>query len=261
MSAEIDVESYRSDGYLVVRGVLNRVDLDTCRQEVDRLASSFAEDPAAHQIRVYWHSRESDSQPRVKQIEPVVDVSPVFAALAIDARVTSAAAAIFGGAATLFEDKLMAKPPGANGLPWHQDWSCCWRAHTDELVTCFVSLDDASEFNGALKVIPGSHEGRVCLPFNGTSGFAVDPHCIDQSAAVMPALDAGDMIVFSPYLLHASGPNTADAWRRTMIYTFGPARLGDLYHYDTRGGQVRWTDDTYVYDEASELKWVPQAVG
>lgn len=39
------------------------------------------------------------------------------------------------------------------------------------------------------------------------------------------------MIVFDPYLLHSSDRNRSDRPRRTIIYTYHPARLGRLYEY------------------------------
>lgn len=155
------------------------------------------------------------------------------------------ALAVFGDDVALFEDKLNLKLPGGAGFPWHQDWSCCWRAYTDELVTCFVALDDATEENGPLEVIPGSHLGRICLPFRSdaenaadpafagkTEGFEVDPRAIDPRAVVRAQLGAGDMIVFDPYLLHYSARNRSDRPRRTIIYTYHPVRLGRLYEYE-----------------------------
>ena len=51
-----------------------------------------------------------------------------------------------------------------------------------------MALDDATEENGPLEVIPGSHRGAICLPFRSdaenmddpafaakTEGFEVDP--------------------------------------------------------------------------------------
>ena len=124
----------------------------------------------------------------------------------------------------LFEDKLNLKLPGGAGFPWHQDWSCCWRASTDELVTCFVVLDDATEENGPLEMIPGSHRGAICLPFRSdaenmhdpafaakTEGFEVDPRVHRAERVVRAPLGAGDMIVFDPYLLHSSDRNQPTA--------------------------------------------------
>jgi ectoine hydroxylase-related dioxygenase (phytanoyl-CoA dioxygenase family) len=256
-NSTIDVDRYRTDGYLVVRSVLDEDELLACRNEIERLEKEFNAAPDAETaVRVLWHEPADGGTRRIKHIEPIIDVSEVFAQLARDRRVTAAAAAVFGDDVSLFEDKLIAKPPGGGGIPWHQDWSCCWRAHTDQLITCFVSLDDAGAENGALQVIAGTHLDRTCLPFADDGEFTAVVNPAETQRAVMPALRAGDMIVFDPYLLHHSDRNVSAHWRRTMIYTYGPAALGDLYHYDVSSGQVRWVDDIYEYEPDSGLKWV-----
>ncbi len=256
-----DLERYRRDGYVIVRGVVDESEIGELRAEVDRLGDALVEHREGWGSQVDWERDHVDPAERhlagnaIARIEPLVDLSDAFAALARDPRVTAPAEAIFGDDVALFEDKLNLKLPGGAGFPWHQDWSCCWRAYTDELVTCFVALDDATEENGPLEVIPGSHRGRICRPFrsdaehlddpafaakNQTDGFEVDPRAIDPARVVRAHLGAGDMIVFDPYLLHSSERNRSSRPRRTIIYTYHPARLGHLYEYEA-GVQRRST--------------------
>jgi ectoine hydroxylase-related dioxygenase (phytanoyl-CoA dioxygenase family) len=249
-AAPFAVEEYRRDGYAIVRGIVGPARLEELCAEADRLGDALAEAPARWGSHVDWerdHVEPSDRDLaglKIARIEPLIDLSDIFAELSCDPRVTAPAEAIFGDGVALFEDKLNLKLPGGAGFPWHQDWSCCWRAHTDELVTCFVALDDATEENGPLQVIPGSHHPRTCLPFRGdaeniddpafrakTEGFEVDPAAVDAASVVRATLGAGDMVVFDPYLLHASDRNVSDRPRRTIIYTYHPARLGRLYEY------------------------------
>lgn len=233
-TAPLDTTAYERDGYLVCRGVVAPEQLPGLRAESDRLRDLCGSDPTRYAPRIEWEvaslaEHERDGMDGViRKLEPVVDLSPVFAGLAFDDRVAAPAVAIFGEAVSLFEDKLNLKPPGGSAYPWHQDWSCCWRAHTDRLVTCFLYLDDADAGNGCLEVVPGSHAGKPILPFREGSGFEVDPQHIDPAAIVPVPLAAGDMIAFDPYLLHYSDRNHATTARRTIIYTYNPASLGDV---------------------------------
>ena len=220
-----DVARYRRDGFAIVRGVVAANELPALRDEVDRLGDALVANPAGWGAEVDWERDHLDPSQRhlagdaIARIEPLVDLSDAFAGLSRDPRLTAPAEAIFGDEVALFEDKLNLKLPGGAGFPWHQDWSCCWRASTDELVTCFVALDDATEENGPLEVIPGSHRGAICLPFRSdaenmddpafaakTEGFEVDPRVIEPERVVRAPLGAGDMIVFDPYLLHYLRP-------------------------------------------------------
>ena len=82
--------------------------------------------------------------------------------------------------------------------------------------------------NGCLEVVPGSHAGKPLLPFREGSRFEVDPAHIDAAAIVPVPLAAGDMIAFDPYLLHYSDRNRSEHARRTIIYTYNHAGLGDV---------------------------------
>jgi ectoine hydroxylase-related dioxygenase (phytanoyl-CoA dioxygenase family) len=231
-SQPFDAESYRQQGYAVLRGVLDAAECELARSESDRLMQRCGGDLEQYSARLELevdhlaleHRKGMDRV--IRKIEPISDLSPVFAKMAMAEQVAGPARALFGGPVSLFEDKLNLKLPGGSPYPWHQDWSCCWRAHTDELATCFVYLDDADLANGCLQVIPGSHLGRPIHPFRGDGHFEVDPSVIDASAAVPVPLAAGDMIVFDPYLLHVSDLNRGQTPRRAIIYTYYPTRLG-----------------------------------
>jgi ectoine hydroxylase-related dioxygenase (phytanoyl-CoA dioxygenase family) len=229
-----DVASYREQGYAVLRGVLSAPECAAARRESDRLMELCGADRDRYATRLELEVDHLAAEDRagmdevIRKIEPISDLSPFFDQMAHRDRIADPARAVFEDDVRLFEDKLNLKLPGGSPYPWHQDWSCCWRAHTDELITCFVYLDDADQTNGCLQVVPGSHRDRTIYPFRGSGHFEVDPGAVDTAAAVPVPLAAGDMIVFDPYLLHFSDLNRGTTPRRAIIYTYYPARLGEL---------------------------------
>lgn len=229
---ETDVDRYRRDGYLVAPSVLSRDDLRRLRHEASRVLGLCAGDPVRYHRRIEWEVDHLAPPDRagmdrvIRKLEPVSDLSPPFAELAFDERVVGPVSRILEGGLELFEDKLNLKLPGGSPYPWHQDWSCCWRTSTDELVTCFIYLDDADQTNGCLQVVPGSHRGKPLYPFKGSGHFEVDPSCIPPEEVTPVPLQAGDMVYFDPFLLHYSDLNRSRQPRRAIIYTYNPARLG-----------------------------------
>lgn len=231
----INIEQYNEDGYLIAPGVLSPEHLTALRQEADRLFNLCAGDPERYAARIQWEKdylegdhKNPEMDRVIRKLEPLIDLSPPFADLAFDPGVAGPISQIFGEPLELFEDKLNLKLPGGSPYPWHQDWSCCWRAHTDKLITCFIYLDEADEVNGCLKVVPGSHKGKKIYPFKDGGHFEVDPASFDQDKIVSVPLKAGDMIYFDSYLLHYSDLNRSNSPRRAMIYTYNPASLGSL---------------------------------
>jgi ectoine hydroxylase-related dioxygenase (phytanoyl-CoA dioxygenase family) len=231
---QADVTRYQQDGYLMVPSVLAAAQLPALRAEADRLLQLCAGEPERYARRIQWevdYLAEGDVRGMervIRKLEPISDLSPVFAELAYHEDIVAPARAIFGDQVEVFEDKLNLKLPGGSSYPWHQDWSCCWRAHTDELVTCFIYLDDADATNGCLQVVPGSHRGKVIYPFKPGGHFEVDPAVIHKEEVVPVPLRAGDMIAFDSYLLHYSDLNRSQGARRAIIYTYNPARLGKV---------------------------------
>jgi len=232
--SEIDVEQYQRDGYLTAQSVLTADELAILREESDRVLALCASDPQRYAERIQWerdHLAGGDQRGMdrvIRKLEPVSDLSPLFARYAWHPGIVDPLRQIFQDDVALFEDKLNLKLPGGSAYPWHQDWACCWRAHTDELITCFIYLDDADESMGCLQVVPGSHLGKPICPFKPGSSFEIDPSCVDQEKVTPVPLKAGGMIYFDPYLLHYSDLNRSTNPRRTIIYTYNPAKLGSI---------------------------------
>jgi len=231
---KVDADQFWRDGYLTAPSVLTAEQIVQMRSESDRLLRLHMENPQRYKHRIQWEKNylAQDHLPGmdkvIRKLEPISDLSSLFAQLAHDTKIVTPVSAIFGEPVELFEDKLNYKLPGGSPYAWHQDWSCCWRAHTDELITCFIYLDDADEVNGCLQVVPGSHIGKKIYPFKDSRHFEIDPAAIDKDKIVPVPLKAGEMIFFDSYLLHYSDLNRSNSPRRAIIYTYNPARLGKI---------------------------------
>ena len=84
-----------------------------------------------------------------------------------------------------------------------------------------ISLDDADEENGCLRVLVGSqHLGRLDHGRVGNQAGA-DPQRLEAIQSLLPAravlASAGSVLYFHCNLLHGSGPNRSDRPRRAYI--------------------------------------------
>jgi hypothetical protein len=145
----------------------------------------------------------------------------------------------FGLVRALFFDK----PPRSNwSLPWHQDLTIAVKDHTREsshfrnrtrkanvphveapddvlgdMLTLRIHLDEVTDENGPLQVLPGTH---------GSSNAA--PRC----SAVKILVKAGDVLAMRPLLTHCSGASApaTDRHRRVIHLEFASNRtLPDGY--------------------------------
>jgi len=115
----------------------------------------------------------------------------------------------------------------ASFVSWHQD-ARYWGLSTDQLVTVWVALSDASEAAGCMRVLPGSHRDTL-LPHRDeyhadnllTRGQQIDRD-IDENEAVTMPLTAGQVSLHNVRLAHASGPNTTAEPRIGMSFHYMP---------------------------------------
>jgi len=146
-----------------------------------------------------------------------------------------------GGTAELVCATLFDKLPGANWfVPPHQDlfvpiagstadprwtnWSTKGGvqyveppvAVQRELLAVRVHLDQCPEKNGALEVVPGSHQNRL-------SEAAVD--MIDEGAFELCPAGPGDVLLMRPLLVHRSRAAELPRRRRVLHVVYSSARL------------------------------------
>jgi ectoine hydroxylase-related dioxygenase (phytanoyl-CoA dioxygenase family) len=79
----------------------------------------------------------------------------------------------------------------------------------ESIVTFRIHLDDTDEENGALKVIPGSHQRGV-----------VRPDSLPATEGQVCAVGKGGVMIMRPLLLHASGRVTSNRQRRVIHIEF-----------------------------------------
>jgi ectoine hydroxylase-related dioxygenase (phytanoyl-CoA dioxygenase family) len=165
----------------------------------------------------------------IKVIEPVHEFDPALEQLISDDRLVQPMRSLLGtDRVALWTTKLNLKRPGVGtGFGWHQD-SPYWMHDCDDvdrLPNVMLALDEATEANGCLRVVPGSHlEG--CLP--GTDddtqlgGFYTDSRRFDARLQKALAVPAGSLIFFDPHLVHGSLANRSGLPRRALVLTYQP---------------------------------------
>lgn len=112
----------------------------------------------------------------------------------------------------------LSKAPGQAGeMPCHQDWTVVDESTYDSM-TIWIPLQDVDSHNGALQVIPGSHRFSDIIrsPFFPSPLSEIDTEL--RKDLVDVPLKAGEAIIFSQALIHASPPNTSDEPRLAVTY-------------------------------------------
>src|SRR5439155_25883487 len=111
------------------------------------------------------------------------------------------------------------------------------------LTSAFIYLDDATEENGCLQVVPGWHK-RGLLPKRDVAvalgtDHAIPGETLDPSQAVQVTGPAGTMVIFSCLTPHTSRPNLSRQPRRAVILTYNPAADGSFYEETSGANRER----------------------
>jgi len=125
----------------------------------------------------------------------------------------------------------LSKAPGENGqMPIHQDWTVVDETKFDS-VTIWIPLQDVNDYNGAMQVIPGSHRFsdalRSPLFENPLSEIEND---IRKDLQLI-SLKAGEALIFSQSLIHASPTNQSNSNRLAVTFGLIPEVADLLFYY------------------------------
>jgi hypothetical protein len=214
-------EQFATEGYAVFEGVLAGEALELLRRECawfvareDRRMDKAGVDTLgiSHRGLRYFANECQRQQPALRQVlfgEAMADVCR----------------ATLGDTAYFFFDQYVVKGPEKGlGFGWHQDSGYVvgngGPVDHAPYLTCWCPLDDATEANGTVRLVPFSRapESRAgILPHErqpGTNdlvaGDATDPGVVVEAKA-------GSVVAFSSLLLHATGANHTPDMRRVYL--------------------------------------------
>lgn len=235
-----ELEDYRRDGYVVRERVFDPGEVadigDECEALVRKLVrnrrgervtfGSYVFDAdAEHGVIIKW---EGDTDV-VHGLEPFAHLSNPLEAWAYDARFLDPARDLLATRnPELFTEKLNLKRPHLGGVnPLHQDYPY-WvdvAEEASEIVTAMLFLDEATQENGCLQVVPGSHRDGVWKGRRDGDHFAaneIDPAAYPDAQSLPVEVPAGSVVFFGPFLVHQSAPNTSERERRALLYSYQP---------------------------------------
>jgi len=180
-------------------------------------------DPGERQVRAMQPHRYS------KQVESWF----------LNERVMDVLAELLGKEAHGVQTMYYYKPPGARGQGMHQD-NFYLLAAPATCIAAWTAIDDATEENGCLWVVPGSHRHDIHCPKEG-DGKAwknygdshINPFPREAKPVPVP-VRRGQTLFFGGNLIHGSGPNRSqDRSRRTFIGHYvdeATDSLAEFYH-------------------------------
>lgn len=233
---EQELEFYRENGYVLLRGVLTPAECASMRQELHDLADRLSQ---KRSIDATWGSgREAVKSATKTVIKHAHDVQFHIASMAkllTDDRLTTPASQIIGPNVQLHHNKMFIKPPeNGSPFPMHQDQPF-FPHDNDSMIAAIVHFDDAPLEKGCVRVVPGSHKlGALQHDPEGGWHLPYEDYPVED-ATPCPA-KAGDILFFSYLTIHGSGINTSDDSRTTVLIQMrDPADPPTIRTHESRG--------------------------
>ena len=228
MLTQAQIDSYHVNGYLAVKNVLSDDELESLRQVTDDYVEQSRQVTKSDSIFDLEPGHTPES-PKLRRIKQPASQHPIYGDTMRHAGALDILAQLIGPNIRAIGNKLNMKS-GAFGSPveWHQDWA--FFPHTNnDVLAIGICLDDMTEANGCLMVMPGSHKGRI-LDHHQDGYFvgAVTEPDFDDSAAARIEIPAGGMSIHHARALHGSLPNLSSQSRRLLLFTYAASDAGPI---------------------------------
>ena len=203
------VKDFRELGFVNIGPIFNQRDIESIQSEYDRLVTMDSQ------------TLGNDDEGRFPYRAMLNFRSEKLKAITQDKNLLDGMVQLLGADVRFWWDQGINKSPGAGSyIDWHQDNGYA-SGVTPEYITCWLALDDSSPENGGLYVIPESHKaGPRDHEWQGVHAVVSEQFVEAEKAQPLNA-KAGDMLLFSSYLLHQTVGNTSkDKQRRAWVMQY-----------------------------------------
>ena len=225
---EEQLDGFRRDGYLVYGPLLDLALVGAVGERIDALAVGTAPVGESAAIRL---------EPGAEALENVTERDKAWQLLNVAGadeviRTVTELPALVGlirqllqtPEVSFLQDQVLMKPAfHGSQVSWHQD-SGYWKniepwIDPPAIVTCWVAIDNVTEDNGCVRMVPGSHRHGVLEHRRGGDSF-LHVQGVDLDAARPVVLPRGGVSFHHSCTVHGSAPNLSPNRRRGLALTY-----------------------------------------
>ena len=233
MLKQEQIESYHTNGYLVLENVFSKEEILRLNSKLDNFINHISKPNVI-----------CEDNGDIRSIFSPETQEPIFRDLIKDKRILTASEELLKSRLYLYQYKLNLKAAFVGKFwEWHQDypyWHYDDGIKTPNMISVMVLFDDVKSYQGPLLVIPKSH-------MNGIADFQHKAHLENKKDNLLNALNSdlkytinnqlikeyalknsiislegkrGSVVFFHPNIFHASNTNVSPFTRSTAILTY-----------------------------------------
>lgn len=232
MIDETLLSQYRQDGYLVIESLFPPDMVKALQSATQSHVDAVTNGAVHHKLLDTITAPSGD--PALRRITDPEAYDSVYDQAMRYEPLLDIVEALLGGSIRFDHGKLNFKPPsGGAAVEWHQDWAF-YPQTNDDMLAVGIMIEDATEDNGPLMVIPGSHQGPVyCHHQAGKFVGAVhadELHDVINDAVALTA-PAGSVSIHHVRMLHGSGINRSKANRPLLLFNYLAVDAFPVFHH------------------------------
>jgi phytanoyl-CoA hydroxylase len=228
----LEVEQFRRDGFLIVRGLTSQSDVARMRH-VTEIGLRDCIEPVEYESELRYpgapRSQNEEGGKTIRRLKQAHSRSFLFTEWMMRPPILNRLKQLLGPRVICplaHHNCIMTKQPRfSSETGWHQDIRY-WSFQRPELINAWIALGSERPDNGCLQVIPGSHtlvldRSRLDQDLFFRSDLPENQPLIDMKEFV--PLDAGDVLFFHCRTLHAASRNVTNETKYSAVFTFRSA--------------------------------------
>ena len=210
---------FETEGWLLLTNRFSQTEIDVLKSELPKIFAMRREE--------VWREKDGEA---VRTAFAAHTYNEAFNRLGRHPRLIEPVMQLLDGPVYMHQYKINGKA-AFNGdvWQWHQDygtWSRDDQMPQPRAMNIAVFLDEVTEFNGPLYLIPRSHRQGVIEAGHDTLTtsyplWTLDKdrirHLADEGGIVAPKGVPGSVLMFHSNMVHASAPNISP-WDRVIVY-------------------------------------------
>ncbi|KAF6734600.1 Phytanoyl-CoA dioxygenase, peroxisomal [Oryzias melastigma] len=247
---------YEENGFLLIRNLVSEGDIERFRKEFERICRQEVKVPGLVVMRdvAIAKSEFVRDQKAVSKLQDFQEDPELFRYCSLP-EILKYVECFTGPNIMAMHTMLINKPPDAGKKtsrhPLHQDLHYFPFRPTDRIVCSWTAMEKVTRQNGCLVVLPGTHkstlqehdypewEGGVNKMYHGVRNY--DP----DHPKVYVEMEKGDTVFFHPLLIHGSGMNQTQGFRKAISCHYASS---DCYYIDVKG-----TTQENIENEVSQI--------
>lgn len=219
-----EVARFHDEGYVHLRGLLSHDEVAELSAVYDQFLRREIDVPGKDYCDMAGdYGRNPDDYSIINVMLPR-RYYPDWVGNIFERRAASVARQLHGDGMVIDYDQLLAKQPRKEDavFAWHQDMAYWPDTPDTNTATLWLAIDDSTEENGCMRFVPATNHEETLRPHEPQFGGRGESHALgtsllDNDLVVTVPIARGDVTVHNERVMHGSGGNYTDGFRRAYI--------------------------------------------